>query len=287
VTEPAKPCYREANGVYFTRGEHRPDCDDDCRGCRPCTADHCTAKRNCTWHLDDGQLACGRCLANVRRDLKWIEPLAALLPVAAMGDGVDSEAANLDGPVPHPSTDVARRVHLRKRLATLGPWAAAAGVDETGFRVMPDEDWHHPRAVLGRWAMMISEDYEHDMPYDASTSWCVAYLDRNLHRIAHDDGQDFPLLGRELRKCRQHLEAVLHNDDRPDRGAPCPECTSEANGLGPRLRREWSHWCEDEACERTHAGDDTDDVWRCPRVREHWWWHHDYENWIEERKASA
>src|SRR5690606_41422977 len=54
----------------------------------------------------------------------------------------------------------------------------------------------------------------------------AAYLDRHLHRIANDDAQDFPLLRRELRKCRQHLEAVLHNDTRPDRGRS-EEHTSE------------------------------------------------------------
>jgi hypothetical protein len=114
----------------------------------------------------------------------------------------------------------------------------------------------------------------------------VGYLDRNLHRVANDDEQDFPLLARELKKCRQHLESVLHNDQRPDRGAPCPECTSPDGGVGPRLKREFAHWCEDEDCERMHYDDDGADLWRCPRNRDHVWTNDAYMRWIDERRAA-
>ena len=275
MTATPSPCYRErTNGVYFTREAHRPDCNGDCKGCRPCTANHCTARRNCTWHVPDGHLTCGRCLAATRRDLRWIGDLAALLPTAALADGVESEAANLSGPSVDPEAWSWRKAAARQGVA----WHVS---------LIEEDDEHHPARVLGTWARMVTEDYDHDMPATASLTWCGGYLDRALSRVAQDDEQDFPLLSRELRKCRQHLESVIHNDDRPDRGAPCPSCTSEVAGVGPRLRREWSHWCDDLDCERMHTDTASDDVWRCPANREHWWTHDAYENWIEERRATA
>lgn len=266
-------CYREANGVRFTKNAHRHDCTDPtCRGCVRCPEPaHCTARPNCSWHIAEGQLTCGRCLAAVRRDLRWIMALAALMPVAAEYDGVQSEAAVLAGPTADPEAWAWRKVSARAGRA----WHIS---------LIEDDDEHHPANVLGTWARMLTEDYGHEMPFAAALSWTGAYLDRNLHRVAQDDEQDFPLLRRELRKCRQHLEAVLHNDDRPERGAPCPECTSEDAGVGPRLTRRYGHWCEDEACERMHHGDTTDDVWICPRNRDHSWSHEDYERWIAERR---
>lgn len=270
----AQPCYREAtNGVYFTRATHRIDCGDpDCRGCRPCAeARHCTAARNCTWHVAEGELTCGRCIAAVRRDLRWVGALAALLLPAAVADGLGSEAANLAGPTADPEAWTWRKVTAARSVS----W------DD-----LEDDDEHHPHAVAGIWARMLTEDYGHDMPESAPLSWCVAYLDRTLARVAHDDAQDFPLMGRELRKCRQHLEAVLHNDTKPERGAPCPECTSPERGIGPRLRREYAHWCEDEGCERMHYADDDADVWRCPRDRRHEWTHDAYTRWVEDRRKG-
>ncbi|MDF1603382.1 hypothetical protein [Nocardioides sp. YIM 152315] len=277
MTETKRTCYRDRdNGVYFGRNEHRHDCAEvDCRGCVPCAEDHCTAAKNCAWHTGEGELTCARCIGAVRRDLRWIADLASLMMTAAISDGVTSEAANLAGPSPHPGTVVSRRVLLRKRLATLGPFAAAAGIDETGYCVMPDDDWHHPYAVLGRWALMITEDYGHTLG-EVTTATAASYLDRNLHRIANDDEQDFPLLGRELRKCRQHLESVLHNDNRPERGAPCRSCPSPA----PRLRLEPGHWCDEPDCRREHYDDDTGDRWVCPRNRDHWWSQDDYRRWV-------
>jgi len=275
TTEKPPPCYREpTNGVYFTRNAHRLDCDGDCAGCRPCSESHCTARRNCTWHVAATELTCGRCLTAVRRDLRWIGSLAALMPTAANNDGVNSEAANLAGPSVDPEAWSWRKAAARQGIA----WHVS---------LLEDDDEHHPARVLGVWAQMLTEDYGHDMPHAASVTWCQAYLDRTLHRVAHDDSQDFPLLARELRKCRQHLEAVIHNDTRPDRGAPCPTCTSDEAGVGPRLRREWSHWCDDEGCARHHHVTTEADVWRCPKVWGHSWSHEDYERWVEERKASA
>lgn len=270
--ERAAACYREAtNGVYFTRNSHRNDCDDPtCRGCRPCPERrHCTASRNCTWHVAEGQLTCGRCITSARNDLGWIATLAALMLPAAMADGLGSEAANMSGPAADSEAWSWRKVALLR---------AGADVDH-----IEDDDEHHPHRVAGTWARMITEDYGHDMPEQATLSWCVAYLNRTLARIAHDPEQDFTLLAHELRKCRQHLESVLHNDRRPDRGAPCPTCRDA--GQVKRLRREYAHWCTDADCEAMHFDDDSGDVWRCPNDPEHWWTQQGYADLLAERRG--
>lgn len=269
-------CYREpTNGVHFVRNAHRPDCTDpDCRGCRPCAEPrHCTARRNCTWHVSEGELTCGRCLAAVRRDLQTIVELAPLALVEAQGDGVNSEAANMAGPAADPEAWSWRKATAKAG----GRWHVS---------LIETDDEHHPYTVLGTWDMLIREDYQHPSDTPVTIANAAAYLDRMLHRIAHDENQDFPLLARELRKCRQHLETVLHNDDRPVRGAPCPSCSSPERGLGPRLVRHYSHWCDDDDCERLHPSDDSEDEWICPRDRTHVWTQSAYERYVEERRSA-
>src|SRR5690606_4610703 len=105
MSEPKpEPCYREAtNGVHFTRNTHRHDCAEaDCRGCKPCPGRHCSARTNCTWHVDAADLTCGRCGGEARRELRWIGDLAALMMTQAMSDGVESESAYLAGPAADP-----------------------------------------------------------------------------------------------------------------------------------------------------------------------------------------
>lgn len=273
-TKPA-PCYRErTNEVYFTRNAHRADCNEDgCRGCRPCTERHCSGRKSCTWHIPEGQLTCGRCINAARNDLRWIENLAALMMAAAIGEGVNSEAANLAGPSVDPEAWSWRKAAARGG----GTWHAS---------LVEDDDEHHPHRVLGTWARMLAEDYDHDMPEAATLAWCAAYLDRALHRVAHDPEQDFPLMARELRKCRQHLDSVLHDDQRPERGMPCPECTGSLTGLGPRLVRKYGHYCDEEDCTRINHEDDGADVWQCPRDRTHTWSPADYDLRLAKRRAS-
>lgn len=276
--QPAR-CYRDRDtDTHYTRNTHTTTCTNpDCRGCRPCPADnHCNARRNCTWHLPPTELVCGECLHTTRRNLRWVGNLAALMLPAALDAGINSEAANLAGPVADPEAWSWRKA------------AARAGADHGRawhISLIEDDDEHHPALVTGRWAHMLAEAYGHPTPPSTGTSWAVAYLDRTLHRLAHDPDQDFPTFAREIRKCRQHLEAVLHNDDRPDRGAPCPECTNDETGVGPRLVREWGHWCDRDDCTRIHHDTTDGDWWVCPRNRdEHRWTHEDYTRWIEDRR---
>lgn len=258
----------------------------------PCRVDdygdptqHCTARRTCSVHVGRDELTCPRCIARARAHLRRIPTLAALTtPIAATGN-VDSEAVNMAGPAADPAQWSDRRVAMRSHLAT---WERTGRISERQHlharALMEDDDEHHPLTVLGRWALMTAEDYGHDLPTITITT-AAAYLERNLARIANDDGQDFTLLVRELRKCHQHLELVVALAVRPERGAPCPDCTSEGVGV-PRLVREYAHWCDDEDCERMHYDDDSEDRWVCPKNREHWRSIADYENYLAERRGA-
>lgn len=279
MSEREKPpaCYRDRdNGVRFIKAQHAIECaDPTCRGCKVCAeAKHCTARKGCSWHVD--AQTCGRCINAARTDLRWIGDLSSLMPAAAMSDGVNSEAAMLAGPGADYATFSARRTIAKRWIAEHIPeakWEAAfAGL-------LADDDEHHAHNVLTRWQMMLAEDYGQPLPERLSTTGAIGYLDRNLSRIAQDDGQDFPLLARELKKCRQHMESVLHNDTKPDRGAPCPACHDEGVEKPPRLTRVYA--------ERWQADDDSRDQWTCPRSREHSWSERDYRGFVEERVRTA
>lgn len=294
--KPAR-CYRDPdNGVRYQRSRHLPDCaEPECRGCTPCAErHHCTATRNCSWHLEPGQLTCGRCVAGVRRRLRWIGDLSVLVAVQALRDGINSEAAYLAGPAADPRAlaewQVARKSYLRA-LEQRGRITEAQHLRALEALAEDDDD-RHPYTVLTRWQMMLAEDYGHELPGRLTTLGAVVYLDRHLHEIANDEAQDFPLLRREVKKCHQHLEAVLHNDEQRDRGAPCPECITgiqmiraelEEAGVppedwpkmsAPRLERQYAHGATVERY----------DTWRCPRVREHEWSHYAYVAYLKDRQ---
>jgi hypothetical protein len=256
----------------------------------PCRTDdygdpthHCTAKKGCANHVAENEQTCARCIGRTRQDLTRTAQLAKLMMAAAMSAGVNSEAANLAGPAADYATFSARRRIDKEWIYGHIP---AAKVERAMRSLLADDDEHHPLNVLGRWDLMLREHHGHPSDEVVTVDNAAAYIARHLPRIAQDPDQDFPQLARELRKCRNHLETVLANSQRPERGAPCPECTNEANGVGPRLIRDYGHWCLDDGCERIHYLDDSGDTWSCPRNPAHQWTHDAYTNWIEERKIS-
>lgn len=259
---------------------------------QPCRVDnygdptkHCTARPTCSVHIGRDELTCPRCIARTRANLRRIPTLAALVVPVAVASGVNSEAANLAGPAADPEAWTWRKVAARQGRS----WHLS---------LIEDDDEQHPYSVLGRWDMMIREDYDHPSGRPVTITNAADYLDRQLARIANDPGQDWPLFAAEIRRCRRHLEQVIALTARPERGAPCPDCTSEETGVGPRLVRKFPHWCDDPECEQVHydqrwdrdmqtfVPDHSGDVWQCPRDREHVWSHEDYTRWIEERRAG-
>jgi hypothetical protein len=257
----------------------------------PCRTDdygdptrHCTARTSCSQHIGRDDLTCPRCIGRVRGRIARIVQLSELMLPAAIGAGVQSEAANLAGPAADPEGWTWRKVAAN----TGGPWHMS--LDE-------DDDDRHPYLVLGRWDLMIREDYRQPSDEPVTIANAADYLDRQLARIAQDETQDFPQFAREIGKCHAHLEGVLANLERAERGTPCPRCVEDEEAA-PRLIREYPHWCEDPDCERIHYSvrvdratgdlvpDTSGDIWACPRERSHWWTHEDYAKWVEERRAG-
>jgi hypothetical protein len=247
---------------------------------------HCRARLSCSQHIGRGEFSCARCVGRARTNVRQIALLAALMLPVAIGKGVNSEAANLAGPAADPRAERERREAMRRHLDT---WETLERITERqhlhALVVMSDDDERHPYNVLTRWQMMLSEDYGHTLPAKMTTAGAADYLERNLHRIAQDPEQDFPLLARELRKCRSHLEAVLGDAEKAEKGQPCPEC--QTGDVFVRLKREWGHWCESEDCERRHYIDDSGDMWICPRNPKHRWSEKDYRERIADVYDTA
>lgn len=262
---------------HYTR-EHEATCRaHDCDGCKPCEPEHghCTARARCGGHLTaPGMLTCPGCIGRTRRDLAEVCRLAGLLIDRAVDAGVDSEAANLAGPAADPEAWMWRR---------LAAWERGADVT-----ALEDEDPHHPLAVLGRWDFMLREDYDLPTGLRCTVARAADFLDGQLDRLAQDPEQDWALFAAEVHACRAHLEDVLGEGSRPERGAPCPACEP-----APPLVKRWSHWCEDPECRREHDATGASDVWRCPACRAEWteaeyrlWVADDYLDNVEQMTAS-
>ena len=248
---------------------------------------HCTARQSCSRHVGAGELTCARCIGRARANLRRIADLSALMLPAAIAGGVNSEAANLAGPAANPYAWSERRIAMGRHLDT---WTTLGRITEKqhlhAIVAMPDDDEDHPYSVLGRWEMMLREDYGHPSKTRVTIASAAEYLGRQLHVMAQDDAQDFPLLARELRRCRNHLEAVIRNSNAPERGATCPECRRERpDKPARRLTRTYGHWCEDEDCEQIHFADDSGDIWRCPTNGEHWWNPQGYADMLQDATA--
>lgn len=257
---------------------------------------HCTARRTCSQHVGWGELTCARCIGRTRNDLRQILERTYDLPEEALDVGAVSEAAMLAMPAADP------RTWLERRLASIGHldhWLSTGKINDRKYihaRSTIDDDEFHPYNVLTRWHMMLAEDYGIDLPATKMTiSDSAAFLDRILGRVAQDEEQDFRLLRDELRRCRNHLESVLHDSLQPERGAFCPTCEqarvkAAEEGKKPppavRLGREYPHFCWEDECEQIHYDTDEADRWVCPRNPQHAWTVREYENWVEERTSA-
>lgn len=274
---------------------------------------HCTARRTCSQHIGADELTCARCLLRTKQDIRQIELRAAMMLPEAMRAGVNSEAANMAGPAADYRVFSARRTiakqwifdHIhqpardwcddpectRRHFKTdKGDRWHKRGLENALSELVDDDDEHHPYNVLTRWHMMLAEDYGLKLPAKMTISDSADFLVRIVGRLAQDPEQDFRLFRTEMRTCRSHLEAVLHDSLAPEKGAPCPTCVESAK-VDPakvRLVRRYAHWCTDEDCtEQFHVVTDDFDVWVCQRNREHWWTAAGYAELIEARKAVA
>lgn len=206
-------CYHDA-ADWFVTGRHQEHPEDwvgACPGCMPCHERHCT----CRAHLDAGEYACPKCVGKVRSDLIDIERLMAAMPTEAVHRGVNSEAMMLVGPGADPEAWAWRR-------------AAQAAREDVLLSSLEDADPHHPRTVLGFWEVAFREDYEQPTELEWTLSRCVDYLTGRLTTLGRDDEQDFPAFAREVRTCRSHMEAVLHDQAMGDpANVGCFDCGSQ------------------------------------------------------------
>lgn len=232
-------CPQEAAGADLTASE--------CPGCLPCPARHCTV---CQRVHSDG--ACPECLAATRDDLAAIRLMCGALPTEVEHRGVNGEAMMLLGASADPEAwQHVQASYLAGRLPE-GWFEASHRRDCPTLRNEPcvgcAGDELHPLTVLGTWEMVWRDFLEHESDAKVTVEESAAYLDRNLAYMAGQDDVPFDDFARDVRRCRGHLEDVLHDGEQRDTGAPCMTC-----GV---------------ALERTWGKDDKGDGWACPRCRQ-------------------
>jgi hypothetical protein len=181
-------------------------CDDRELGCLPCPDMHCVVCGRA-----HAKAACVDCLDAARSDLKAIGDLCASLPAEAVEKGVQSEAMMLLGPASDPEA-------WRNRATS----AMVGRLDASYLEDCRDE--LHPLWVLGTWEQVWRDHLEHYSEAPVTLYAAHGYLDMQIGYMADQVDPAFDEFARELRECRAHLEDVLRDGIREERGAPCVQC---------------------------------------------------------------
>lgn len=218
---------RDMPRVVISR--HGEDCPGKpCPGCLPCTEPHC---RVCGVVHAEG--TCAECMAETRETLHEIARMCDALPEEVEHRGVEGEAMFLLGPVADPE----RRGHLEASV-TAGRVPTDYLADAIGET--------HPVWVIGTWQMVWLDALDHEAGEGFTLAEAVDYLDRQMTYMggyAHVPFEDF---ARDLRRCRSHLESVLHDQRQGDRAnVGCFDCGGDL--------------------ERKINRDGFEDVWTCRR----------------------
>jgi len=196
----------------------------ECPGCQPCTGPHC---RVCV--RAHAEQTCPECVASARDDLHAIAIMCGSLPAEVAHRGVNGEAMMLLGP----SADPEARAHVE--AAYVGGrlpegWIEAAhGKDcpllSNDYCTGCAGDELHPGFILATWDMIWRDHLDQPSNLKATLPRLVDYLDQHVHRMAEEDLIPFEDFARDLRRCRGHLESVLHDQPRGDiAGVGCFEC---------------------------------------------------------------
>ena len=204
-------------------GEHYDDCaGDGCRGCWPCLHGHCSACR--IRHTDNAHpVTCPKCVGDVREDLDQIAELAARMLGEAIHKGVDSEAAMLAGPSAN-AVDWQRR----QRLIVNAALTADEDSDEAKRLrawISDCRDEAHPLWILGTWSEAWRDHLDQPDDRTITIERAYAYLSEHLTRMAQVDEPDFGQFVTEVRGCRSHMQAVIHDENQGDRAnVGCFDC---------------------------------------------------------------
>jgi hypothetical protein len=181
----------------------------------PCRLAHC---QSCG-HRHVEQKTCPTCIGEARTDLIDIVRLASHLPPEAEepNRGVKSEAAMLTGAVAD--------VGAWRQRRTYG-YRDVTGHDKHGNLVFPDRlGENSPLWVLGTWDLLVTEHYGHKRTKRITLERARDYLAANLSDLAQDPDFPFDDMATDVRKCRSHLENVLHDSRFGDRAnVGCFEC---------------------------------------------------------------
>lgn len=222
---------------------HTDHCHDEgCRGCQPCPGPHC---RVCGVTHSVG--ACAGCVADTRETLDAIRDMC--LPHRLRGEaereGVSGEAMNLLGPAADPEA----WGHVEASVA--------AGRLPQDWHLLPADargvsTERHPLVVLGQWEMIYRDAFGHDEAGVVEVWSAVDYLERQLTAAANEPWVPFEQMAQQLRDCRAHLEAELHDGEQIEKGAPCPQCHR------PLTLRYGNRVVDDRwVCNNSHCGVDT------------------------------
>lgn len=193
-------------------GRHAEDAhphaaEANCRGCLPCTEPHC---RICGMTHIDG--TCAECMAETREALHDIARMCDALPKEVEARGINGEAMMLLGPCADPEA----RGHLEASVL--------AGRVPADYLDNADHE-SHPRFVIGSYDMIWRDALEHDEDERWTFARGVDYLDRQLTYMGSFPHVPFEDFARDLRRCRAHLEAVLHDSPHGDlAGVGCFDC---------------------------------------------------------------
>lgn len=209
-------------------GRHNDPCTcDGVRGCQPCPEVHCVICGR-----EHAKSACVGCLEAARSDLGAIWDLCCALPGEAAVKGAQSEAMMLMGPSADPEAwrNYAMSA-VRGRLCRCATRTGRACPSMFG-RPCPDaayvddcRDEQHPLWVLGSWEQIWRDFLDHPTDAPITIEAAYAYLDLQMGYMADQVEPAFDEFARELRGCRAHLENVLVDGVRTERGhVPCIDC---------------------------------------------------------------
>lgn len=213
--------YVSATEPRVIGGRHAEECPGEaCKGCQPCSEPHC---RICG--KEHAQGACGACAGETRDDLKAIRDMCCDLRTQVVHVGVESEAMSLLGPAADPEAWGHITTSLKVGRLPVGYLGSCARCKNPWPCKDHADGELHPLFVLGMWEQVWRDALEHETNALVTIPDAVAYLGKQLTYMAGYEHAPFEDFARDLRKCRAHLEAVLHDQNQGDRAnVGCFEC---------------------------------------------------------------
>lgn len=237
MTEHRPPaCHYDRHLGERVTTEHRDDCTDPAghRGCKPCTAPHCTVCGS-THATNDQPITCPGCQGKVDQDLAELLACYDALAYEAVDGGGDGRLVAA-APIPGGTAQV-----LRGPTVTFAAMRTFHGyTDKHHLQDHPvskktgqPTDPVPPLAVLAVWEDRYRAWLGHTPAAMATVSSAVAYLRTQLPYLAQQtQGPDWHTFTSDIRDLRAQLEHALHDGRAPEHGVECFEC-------GEELVRRW------------------------------------------------